>query len=222
MGQPAFGIDFGTSNSTVGIKRADGAALIALEGEYLNIPSAIFFDAEGGWAHFGRAAVERYVEGHGGRFIRAMKSVLGSSLINDKTRIGAHYVSFGEIIGRFIGHLKRTAEARVDRKIEAAVIGRPVFFVDGDAKADRAAQDALEAAARVQGFAHVEFQFEPVAAALDYEQTCSREELALVIDAGGGTSDFSLVRVSPGRGRQRLAGKRCSGEPWRSHRRHGF
>ena len=199
MGQPAFGIDFGTSNSTVGIKRADGAGLIALEGDNLNIPSAIFFDAEGGWAHFGRAAVGRYAEGHGGRFIRAMKSVLGSSLIHDKTRIGAHYVSFGEIIGRFIGHLKRTAEERIGEEVKAAVIGRPVFFVDGDAAADRAAQDALEKAARSQGFSHVEFQFEPVAAALDYERTCAREELALVIDAGGGTSDFSLVRVSPGR-----------------------
>jgi hypothetical chaperone protein len=197
MGQPAFGIDFGTSNSTVGIKRAGRAALVALEGEYLNIPSAIFFDAEGGWAHFGRAAVERYVEGHGGRFIRAMKSVLGSSLINDKTRIGGHYVSFGDIIGRLIGHLKQSAEGRIGQEVAAAVIGRPVFFVDGDPEADRAAQAALEAAARAQGFAHVEFQFEPVAAALDYEQTCQREELALVIDAGGGTSDFSLVRVSP-------------------------
>jgi hypothetical chaperone protein len=197
MAQPAFGIDFGTSNSTVGMKRAGAASLIPLEDENLNIPSAVFFDAEGGRAHFGRAAVARYVEEHGGRFMRSMKSVLGSSLINDKTRIGARYVTFGEIIGLFIGHLKRTAEARVGHEVDAAVIGRPVFLVDGDSDADRAAQDALEKAARAQGFAHVEFQFEPVAAALDYEQTCGREELALVIDAGGGTSDFSLVRVSP-------------------------
>jgi hypothetical chaperone protein len=197
MAQSAFGIDFGTSNSTVGIKLAGAAALIPLEGDNLNIPSAVFFDAEGGRAHFGRAAVERYVEEHGGRFMRSMKSVLGSSLVNDKTRIGARYVTFGEIIGLFIGHLKRAAEARIGEEIRAAVIGRPVFFVDGDPEADRAAQAALEAAARAQGFAHVEFQFEPVAAALDYEQTCEREELALVIDAGGGTSDFSLVRVSP-------------------------
>jgi hypothetical chaperone protein len=197
MGQPAFGIDFGTSNSTVGMKQAEGAALIALEGGNLNIPSAVFFDAEGGRAHFGRAAVQRYVEEHGGRFMRSMKSVLGSSLINDKTRIGARYVTFGEIIGLFIGHLKQAAEAQIGVEIKAAVIGRPVFFVDGDAEADRAAQAALEAAARAHRFSHVEFQFEPVAAALDYEQTCQSEELALVIDAGGGTSDFSLVRVSP-------------------------
>ncbi len=197
MRQPAFGIDFGTSNSTVGMQRAQGAALIALEGDHLNIPSAVFFEAEGGRAHFGRAAVERYVDEHGGRFMRSMKIVLGSSLINDNTRIGSRNVTFGEIIGLFIGHLKRAAEARAGEEIKAAVIGRPVFFVDGDAQADRAAQTALETAARAQGFAHVEFQYEPVAAALDYEQTCQCEELALVIDAGGGTSDFSLVRVSP-------------------------
>ena len=163
----------------------------------MNIPSAVFFDAAGGRAHFGRAAVERYVAEHGGRFMRSMKSVLGSSLINDKTRIGARNYTFGEIIGLFIGHLKRSAEAQIGQKISAAVIGRPVFFVDGDPAADRAAEAALAAAARAQGFVHVEFQFEPVAAALDYSQTCQREELALVIDAGGGTSDFSLVRVSP-------------------------
>jgi hypothetical chaperone protein len=197
MGQPAFGIDFGTSNSTVGLMQAGGAALIALEGDYLNVPSAVFFDAEGGRAHFGRAAVQRYVDEYDGRFMRAMKSVLGSSLINDKTRIGARYITFGEIIGLFIGHLKRAAEARIGAEIKAAVIGRPVFFVDGDPEADRAAQSVLETAARAQGFVHIEFQYEPVAAALDYERTCVREELALVIDAGGGTSDFSLVRVSP-------------------------
>lgn len=197
MGQPAFGIDFGTSNSTVGLARVGSAALIALEGDNLNIPSAVFFDADGGRAHFGRAAVQRYVEEHGGRFMRSMKSVLGSSLISDKTRIGARYLTFGEIIGQFIGHLKQSADARIGGEIKAAVIGRPVFFVDGDAEADRAAQNALEGAARAQGFAYVEFQLEPVAAALDYERTCGREELALVIDAGGGTSDFSLVRVSP-------------------------
>jgi hypothetical chaperone protein len=106
-------------------------------------------------------------------------------------------VTFGEIIGLFIGHLKQAAEAQIGAEINAVVIGRPVFFVDGDPEADRAAQAALEAAARAHRFSHVEFQFEPVAAALDYEQTCQSEELALVIDAGGGTSDFSLVRVSP-------------------------
>ena len=74
-------------------------------------------------------------------------------------------------------------------------------FVDDDAEADAKAQGELEKAARAQGFKHIAFQFEPIAAALDYEQRVTREELALIVDMGGGTSDFSIVRVSPQRAR---------------------
>jgi hypothetical chaperone protein len=74
-----------------------------------------------------------------------------------------------------------------------------VHFVDGDPQADADAQAQLEKAARAQGFKHIAFQFEPIAAALDYEQRVTREELALIVDIGGGTSDFSIVRVSPQR-----------------------
>src|SRR5690606_18236826 len=76
---------------------------------------------------------------------------------------------------------------------------RPVQFVDDDPVADRQAQDQLEAAIRAQGFTDIAFQFEPIAAALDYERQVSGEKLALIVDLGGGTSDFSLVRVSPER-----------------------
>ena len=79
------------------------------------------------------------------------------------------------------------------------VLGRPVQFVDDDPVADTAAQAQLEKAARTQGFKHIAFQFEPIAAALDYEQKVTREEMALIVDMGGGTSDFSIVRVSPRR-----------------------
>ena len=81
------------------------------------------------------------------------------------------------------------------------VLGRPAFFVDDDPKADAAAQRQLEAAARAAGFETIAFQFEPIAAALDYEQSVNAEEIALVADIGGGTSDFSVVRVSPERAR---------------------
>jgi len=81
------------------------------------------------------------------------------------------------------------------------VLGRPAFFVDDDAIADAAAERQLEAAARAAGFEQIAFQFEPIAAALDYEQSVKAEEIALVADIGGGTSDFSVVRVSPERAR---------------------
>jgi hypothetical chaperone protein len=95
--------------------------------------------------------------------------------------------------------LKQQAEAHVDAAIGQAVLGRPVFFVDDDPERDAKAQAALEAAARSVGFADVHFQYEPIAAALDYEQHATREQIVLVADIGGGTSDFSLVRVGPAR-----------------------
>jgi len=108
-------------------------------------------------------------------------------------------MGFGEIIGIYVGELKRRAEAELGQELTQVVMGRPVQFVDDDAEADRAAQGQLEAAVRAQGFTDIAFQFEPIAAALDYERQVRNEKLALIVDLGGGTSDFSLVRVSPER-----------------------
>jgi hypothetical chaperone protein len=79
------------------------------------------------------------------------------------------------------------------------VLGRPVFFVDDNPPADKLAEDTLAEIARSVGFEHISFQFEPLAAAFDYESRITREELVLVIDIGGGTSDFSLIRLGPER-----------------------
>jgi hypothetical chaperone protein len=198
--QSAFGgIDFGTSNSTVGVIRNGRARLVALEGEQATLPSAVFFNFEDGHTYFGRRAIGDYTDSIEGRLMRSLKSVLGSSLASEKTRIKARLIGFTDIIGLFIGHLKTRLEEDAGGPVENVVLGRPVQFVDDDAGADAKAQGELEKAARVQGFKHIDFQFEPIAAALDYEHNVSREELALIVDMGGGTSDFSIVRVSPER-----------------------
>ncbi|RWG79631.1 Hsp70 family protein [Mesorhizobium sp.] len=198
--QSAFGgIDFGTSNSTVGVIRDNRARLVALEGEQPTLPSAVFFNFEDGHTYFGRRAIADYTDSVEGRLMRSLKSVLGSSLANEKTRIKARLIGFVDIIGFFISHLKKRLEEDAGGPVERVVLGRPVQFVDDDAEADAKAQSELEKAARAQGFRHIAFQFEPIAAALDYEQTVAREELALIVDMGGGTSDFSVVRVSPER-----------------------
>jgi hypothetical chaperone protein len=192
-------IDFGTSNSTVGHPAASGPALLALEDEHVTMPSAIFFNIEEERMQFGRDAIAAYTQHYEGRLLRALKSVLGSALIDETTPIGNHRIAFKDIIGLFLRHLKATAETQLGRAADAAVLGRPVWFVDNDAKRDRAAQDQLEAIAKGCGFKHVEFQYEPIAAALDYESRVQREELALIADLGGGTADISIVRVSPDR-----------------------
>ncbi|MBP0617486.1 Hsp70 family protein [Jiella mangrovi] len=216
MSQIYVGLDFGTTNSTVGLAPAIGSnagpELLAVEGDAPTLPSALFFSFEDGKTYFGRAAVFEYVDGAEGRFMRALKSVLGTSLMEETTRVGRERLSFVELIGRFLAHLRSKLELEARRReaggegrvrLDQVVLGRPVRFVDEDDAADRAAQDQLEAAARGVGFSEIAFQFEPVAAALYYESQIAREELALVVDIGGGTSDFSVVRLSPQRARAR-------------------
>ncbi|MCB2019984.1 MAG: Hsp70 family protein, partial [Burkholderiaceae bacterium] len=118
-----------------------------------------------------------------------------------QTEVHGRALRFSDLLASFIGELKLRAEAQAGRSFDQAVFGRPVHFVDDDAAADRKAQDTLEAIARQVGFRDVSFQFEPIGAALHYESTLSDEELVLIADIGGGTADFSIVRLSPERAR---------------------
>jgi len=199
-------IDFGTSNSAIALPQADGVTLVELEPGQHSMPTAVFYAVED-LAPFqepercyGRAAIAAYVEGTEGRLMRSMKSILGSNLVQQATEIGGgHAVRYLDVIGAYLRHLKQTAERQAGQALDQVVLGRPVFFVDGDAARDQAAQATLEQAARQVGFRDIRFQFEPIAAALDYEAGTDREQLVLVADIGGGTSDFSLVRVGPQR-----------------------
>ena len=191
------GLDFGTSNSTVACQIQGDMELAPVEGESRTLPSSVFFDFGDGSVSFGRAALACYADGVEGRLMRSLKSVLGGSLMDETTRIKSRVYTYKEIIGLIVGRLKASAERAAGAGVARAVLGRPVHFVDDNPAADRAARDALEEIARAQGFTEIEFQYEPIAAALAYEQTVEREQYALIADIGGGTSDFSIVRVSP-------------------------
>jgi len=202
-------IDFGTSNSAIAIP--DGASamqLVELEPGHTTMPTAVFYFVDGPEnagppRAFGRAAVAAYVDGIDGRLMRSMKSILGSSLIDQTTDVGGgRGAKYLDIVAGYLKHLKTRAEAQAGRAIEHAVLGRPVFFVDDDPVRDAQAQAALETAARQVGLAEVHFQYEPIAAALDFERQADSEQLVLVADIGGGTSDFSIVRVGPERARR--------------------
>ncbi|MGO2450464.1 Hsp70 family protein, partial [Pseudomonas taetrolens] len=123
----------------------------------------------------------------------------GSNMINHYTSLIGTAMPFKDLLGLFIGQLKQRAEATAGRDFEEVVLGRPVYFVDDDPLADQEAENTLIDVARKIGFKEVSFQYEPIAAAFDYESTIEREELVLIVDIGGGTSDFSLVRLSPER-----------------------
>ncbi len=195
----ACGIDFGTSNSTVGWLRSGCSTLLPLEDGKTTLPSVVFFNAEENSVSVGRAGLREYLEGYEGRLMRSLKSLLGSSLIDGRTDVQGTVVIFRDLLTRFIASLKTRAEAQGGRAFNQVVLGRPVFFVDDDPAADRVAEQTLADIARSVGFSDISFQYEPIAAAFHYETTLAHEELVLVADIGGGTSDFSIVRLSPQR-----------------------
>ena len=200
-------IDFGTSNSAIAIPdhTKKDMRLVQLEGEHRTMPTAVFYfvdgpEHDGPPRAFGRAAVAAYVDGLDGRLMRSMKSILGSQLVEQTTDAGGgRAVKYLDVIAGYLKHLKAVAEVQTGIPIQRAVIGRPVFFVDDDPVRDAQAQAALMRAAQAVGFTEVQFQFEPIAAAFDHERSVTREEVVLVADLGGGTSDFSVVRVGPKR-----------------------
>jgi len=195
----ACGVDFGTSNSTVGWVRPGQPTLLPLEDGKATLPSVVFFNADDDQVRYGRAALADYLEGYDGRLMRSLKSLLGTSLMDGQTEVAGRALPFRQLLGHFIGEVKRRAEREAGRPFDRAVLGRPVYFVDDDPDADRLAEDTLADIARSVGFTEIGFQYEPIAAAFDYESRIDREELVLIADIGGGTSDFSLVRLGPAR-----------------------
>ncbi|MEJ8837052.1 Hsp70 family protein [Ramlibacter sp. AN1133] len=198
--EPAVGIDFGTSNSAVSFIGPDGLArLVPLEGSTTAMPTAVFFNQEDHATYFGREAIALYLAGVEGRLMRSLKSLLGSSLLDEETAVGTGTLSFRAIITRFLRELRARAAAHLGHELKRVVLGRPVHFVDDDAVRDARAQEALAQAAAEAGFTQVAFELEPIAAALDYERRMDRDGAVLIVDIGGGTSDFTVARLGPGR-----------------------
>ena len=204
-----LGIDFGTSNSAMAWAPAHGLAQpLAVEGEAVAMPTAVFFNTEDLRTHVGRDAISEYLAGTEGRLMRSLKSLLGSPLIHETTHVGHSTVSFLDIVTLFLAELRERAGQALGQAPDRVVMGRPVFFVDDDPVRDAQAQQSLQQAAENAGFRAVQFQLEPIAAALDYERRLDSETLVLVADIGGGTSDFTVVRLGP----QRMARRDRSGD----------
>ena len=190
------GLDFGTSNSTLAISHHSETSLIALYDKSPILKSAIFFDSEIKQHFIGQNGVDRYLDGGKGRLMLALKSILGSALLNEKTAVCGKWVTYRDIIGLVIHYIKSTAEKQLNTELTKVVLGRPVRYHDTNDTRDKLAQDTMELIMKEQGFKEVFFQFEPIAAALDYESTIHHEQLALIIDLGGGTSDFTIIKLN--------------------------
>ena len=195
-----LGIDFGTSNSAAALIGPDGQMhTIALDGTRAEMPTALFFASETHTVLYGSEAMQAYLSGTEGRLLRSLKSLLGSRLMDEYTAVNGQSIQFFDIVVLFFKELKSRCEAQVDQPLTRAMLGRPVHFVDDDAERDALAQETLGRAAMEAGFTDIAFQLEPIAAALDYEQRVLQETTALVVDIGGGTSDFTVIRLNPRR-----------------------
>jgi hypothetical chaperone protein len=168
--------------------------MVKIENDNETIPTTLFFLPNGS-LFYGSAATEAFIRNEDGRYIHSIKSILGSSMMNEYTMINNKWIKFSVIIGRFISFLKTKLDAHGGENIDSVVFGRPVKFSETDETLDTQAEDMLAEIAKKSGFKFVEFQYEPVAAAFSHEQNIPDEKLAIVVDVGGGTSDFTMIKI---------------------------
>ncbi len=198
MSELFCGIDFGTSNSSIAVSSCQiSPQIVEVEEGKQVIPSAIFYEQGKTSPLFGTQALKAYMQGQEGRFMRSLKRVLGTDLMISGTYLNGKSVKFENILSQYINRLKREAEVKYQQEISSVVLGRPVHFRDNDLQGDKRAETELKQIAKTVGFKNVLFQFEPIAAAFAHEKNLSSENLACVIDIGGGTSDFSIIRLGP-------------------------
>jgi hypothetical chaperone protein len=206
--QPAIGIDFGTTNSSIALARPNG------EVELVSFPTAtaatesfrsILYLEQHKQAtrtqvksYTGPSGIEHYlVAEHKGRLIQSLKSYLSSRSLTG-TEVFTRRYTIEDLISRILTDLRLHAERQFNHPIRHATIGRPIRFVGADnTDDDDFAADRLRSAFLHAGFHSVNFEMEPIAAAYSYESTLTHDELILIGDFGGGTSDFSILRVGP-------------------------
>jgi len=206
---PVIGIDFGTTNSSIALVDGQGPVQLvsfpSLDASTTSFRSVLYLEKLASAAGVrrvhsltGPSAIRRYLEAdEKGRLIQSLKSHLSSRSLTGTEIFGRRH-QLEDLIARMLKDLRKQAEEQFGQPIRAAVAGRPVHFVGAEtAEDDDFAVSRLRAAFLEAGFERVDFEYEPVAAAWAYESTLERNELILIGDFGGGTSDFSLLRVGP-------------------------
>ncbi|MEJ1992569.1 MAG: Hsp70 family protein [Maritimibacter sp.] len=187
-------IDFGTSNSAAAILAGGNVHRVPLEDWEETLPTAVFFPEGGGAMKIGAAAGAALIGGDEGRYMRALKSVLGTSLFHEERLIAGKRRTLASIVTAFLVEVKSRAEALTRQSYSSAVSGRPVHFHTADPERDAKAAEDLAACYHAAGFTDLRFVLEPEAAALASHGKGRAGELGLIVDIGGGTSDFTIYR----------------------------
>lgn len=199
MKESILAIDFGTSHSLVGAfhngHRVDDIAIDPLSSDATLMRTLLYFPNPDK-CFYGAEALKKYTEMEmEGRLFRSFKSHLPN-----KNYLGTVFenriLSLENMIGLFLLELKKRAEERLKTKVSKAVIGRPARY-SMDAEADEFAIHRMQKAAEYAGFTEVKFVPEPLAAALEFRREIKQEKTILIGDFGGGTSDFTIMKITP-------------------------
>ncbi|OAN70343.1 molecular chaperone DnaK [Jannaschia sp. EhC01] len=183
-------VDFGTSNSAAALIRDGALVRIAVEDGEATLPTAVFFPEGGGRMQIGTSAAQALIDGEEGRYMWALKSILGVPLVHETRLISGRRRSVAEVITAFLSVIRAQAEAQTGLVINRALSGRPVHFHSDDPSRDGQAEADLRGCYHAAGFDHVDFLPEPEAAALACQGMGGG--MGLIVDIGGGTSDFSV------------------------------
>ena len=190
-----IGIDFGTSNTAAGVIDQGRAKILTLEGGKDTMPTAIFLDFVNHETLYGRAAAQAMIDGMDGRFMRSLKSILGTPLAREKRQFLNERLTLIDVIARFLGEIRERAEHENREKFRRVLSGRPVRFHSKSDEADAQALVDLKEAYHLAGFDDVSFLPEPEAAAI----AAQGSGRVLIVDIGGGTSDFTVCERSNGK-----------------------
>ncbi|MDZ4087873.1 MAG: Hsp70 family protein [Tabrizicola sp.] len=189
-----LGVDFGTSNTAAGYLQDGQPHLVSFEPGQTTIPTTFFFDFDARRMLIGEAANQALLEGTQGRFMRALKRILGTPIMHERRQLLDERVTFVDIIARFLAQVKAQAEAEAGVSFDRVLSGRPVVFHGAGDPREAAAEADLRACYLAAGFGEVEFMPEPQAAAIASGALEEKGVTGLIVDVGGGTSDFSLFR----------------------------
>lgn len=189
-----YAIDFGTSNSLLSFVGDDGKIYPIPLDQDSNVFRSLLYTAEQNSWHFGQEAIKEYIATDGeGRFFRSVKKFLPEANYTGTT-VHNKTMNISEIIAVFLGEMRKRANAQTGLDVRKVVLGRPAMY-SLDKKDDQLAEDRMRKAAELAGFSQIIFCPEPVAAGLNYNREVNEEKMILIADFGGGTSDFTLMKV---------------------------
>lgn len=192
-----YAVDFGTSNSLLSYVSANGDITpIKLEAGG-NVLRSLLYTPENNKWFFGNEAIQEYVNHEGeGRFFRSIKKFLPEPSYNG-TIVFNRNMNISEMVAVFLKEMKTRADKATGLKVERLVLGRPALY-SLVKEHDQLAEDRMRKAAEIAGFKEIIFCPEPIAAGLDYNSASLNEKIVLIADFGGGTSDFTLMKIHKG------------------------